>query len=80
MIKQESLVLRAGPLGSDLLTCYSELLSGVSVGELCERYAKVDVLAAQELHWKHVTLEELRAFRERRAVRIAEAARRRGRL
>jgi hypothetical protein len=70
----------ADSFDSDLLTCYDELLNGVPVGELCERYAKVDVLATQELYGKHVTLDELRTFRDRRAARIAEAAQRRGRL
>lgn len=68
--KQESPVLRARSLDLDLLTCYRELLRGVPISELCERYAKVDMLAAQELRGKYVALEELKAFQDRRTRQL----------
>lgn len=59
---------------SDLYGCYFDLLSGVAPESLAAKYVRIEVLAAQELYAKGVTLEELKRFQDRRAGRIEAAA------
>lgn len=58
---------------SDLYGCYRDLLNGVAPKDLARRHIRIEVLAAQELYAKGVTLEELKRFQEHRAASIAAA-------
>jgi hypothetical protein len=58
---------------SDLAGCYQELLEGQPVEKLLSKYVRFDVMIAQQLYAKGVTLEELRRSQERRTSTIAFA-------
>ena len=61
-------------LVSDLCGCYAELLEGRTPEGLAGKYIRFEVLAAQELFEKHVSLAELRGSQERGAGRLKLAS------
>lgn len=58
---------------SDLAFCYQELLEGQTMEKLLTKYVRFEVLAAQELLAKGVSLGELRRSQERRNLSIEYA-------
>ena len=62
------------PKISDFRTCYRELLEGVSIEKLSQKYVRVEVCAAQGLVEKQVPLAELVAFQDRRARQLEAKA------
>ena len=65
ILKEECRQLR-----SDLYGCYQELVEGAPREKLLEKYVRIEVLAAQELFEKGVTLQELKAFQDRQTKRL----------